>query len=354
MNLFLIMSKTLKGLKGCTAVCAGLAVLAAGLVSCSHEPVPEREEVRRTLSFVLGEAPLTRASVTPHEDVVSSLDVLCFRSSDGCLENSNRVVSAAGQSLSGINVEVGEGKALDWFVVANAPAGALSYATEEAFLSGVTLLTHSTQTSLVMMGSGTLAQGAQSAPVEVGLDRYSCKVTVKEVVVDWPDAFTAYSSVTLGRVVLVNVVGSTPWSGQPADGGTWYNRMQPDYEAPSLVQDLTVRQFGIPVAQGVPVDVESPLYCMPNPVSNGVNSKNAPEWSPRSTRVAVELVLDGFPSWYPVDLPAMLCNRHYLIEKLVIKGPGSRGPDWPVERDDMQFTVVVQPWVDGYVEPVYQ
>ena len=344
------------GRRAFAVVRAGLAALVVLAVSCSKgggtEPVADG--VRSTVSFTIGDDASTRASVTPYENAVSSLDVLCFRSGDGLYGNSNRVVAAEGQTLSSISTELMEGVSYDWYVIANAPAGSLGYTNRNAFLHGLTKLTDGTATSLVMMGSGTVLASEGNAPVPVALDRYACKVTVREVCVEWPDAFTAYSSVTLGRIALVNVVGTTPWSGVAEAGDLWYNRMGIDYSAPEYVRDLTVRQYGTALTEGVPADAESPLYCMPNPVVSNKNSKNAPEWSPRSTRVAVEILLDGFSSWYPVDLPAMVCNTHYVINRLTVKGPGSQGPDWPVERDDIQFTVTVEPWVDGDVVPVFQ
>ena len=352
------MFKTLMGCKdggmGSVAVRAGLAVLVLVAASCARESVPGTEEARSTVSFTIGEAAGTRASVTPYENVVSSLDVLCFRSGDGLYGNSNRVVASGGETLSGISTELMDGVSYDWYVIANAPAGSLGYTSKAAFLAGLTDLMDGTARSLVMMGSGTVLASEGGAPVPVALDRYACKVTVREVCVEWPDAFASYASVSLGRIALVNVVGTTPWSGVAEAGELWYNRMGIDYSAPEYVRDLTVRQYGTALAEGVPADVESPLYCMPNPVVSNKNSKNAPEWSPRSTRVAVEILLDGFPNWYPVDLPAMACNTHYVINRLTVKGPGSQGPDWPVERDDIQFTVSVEPWVDGDVVPVFQ
>ena len=349
------MSKYKIAMKGCAAVCAGLAVLALAAVSCAErEAVPGTEEERSTVSFVLGEAPSTRASVTPHEDAVSSLDVLCFRSGDGQLESSNRVVAAGGVPLTGISADVREAVSYDWYVVANVPAGALPYTSEAAFVSGVTALTDGTETSLVMMGSGSVTPARGGGAVPVSLGRYACKVTVEQVCVDWADAFAPGAPVTLGRIALVNVVGSTPWSGVPDAGEVWYNRMGVDPSAPAYVRDLTVKEYGMPLSRGVAVDVESPLYCMPNPVASNKNSRNAPEWSPRSTRVAVEVLVGGVANWYPVDLPAMTCNTHYLIRRLTAKGPGSVGPDWPVERDDVQYTVIVEPWVDGDVVSVFQ
>ena len=144
----------------------------------------------RTVSFVVG-VPSTRASVTPYEGDVASLDVLVFRTEDGRIENANRAEAAPGEgSLTGVTCSVREDGSYRWYVVANAPQGTLYYGTEEAFLSGVTLLTHGTASSLVMMDSGTLDNAPSDMAVPVALDRYSCKVTVESVTMDWPDAFT--------------------------------------------------------------------------------------------------------------------------------------------------------------------
>ena len=332
------MSMTSKAMKGMRAVvCTGLVLLAA---SCTRTPLAEKDVPRRSVSFVVdGGAAPTRAAVTAYEGTVSSLDVLVFRSDDGMFDAHARTVSS-----SSVTAEVTDGVAFDWYVVANAPEGAFSgYGSEGAFLAGLTLLTHSTSRSLVMMGHGSAA-APSAVPVRASLDRYPCKVTIEQLVVDWPDAF-AMGQVSLGRVVLVNVVGSTPWSAVPAAGELWYNRMDVDASLPDFVRDVTVKDWGgYSLSPGVAADVASPLYCMPNPVSNGVNSANAPEWSPRSTRLAVELLVGGSSNWYPIDLPSMYCNKHYLIRKLTVKGPGSKGPDWPVEREDVQFSVLVQPW----------
>ena len=332
------MSMTSIAMKGMRAVvCTGLVLLA---VSCNGDPLAEKDVPRRSVSFVVdGGAAPTRAAVTAYEGTVSSLDVLVFRSDDGMLDAHARSVSS-----SSVTAEVSDGMAFDWYVLANAPEGAFSgYASEGAFLAGLALLTDCTSRSLVMMGHGTMA-APSSAPVRASLDRYPCKVTLEELVVDWPDAF-AMGQVSLGRVVLVNVVGSTPWSAVPAAGDLWYNRMGVDASLSAFVSDMTVKDWGgYSLSPGVAVDVASPLYCMPNPVSNGVNSANAPEWSPRSTRLAVELLIGGASNWYPIALPAMYCNKHYLIRRLTVKGPGSQGPDWPVEREDIRFTVLVEPW----------
>ena len=332
-------------------ICVALAAFSAA--SCGREPAQDRDGGRSTVSFVVGDS-RTRASVTPHEAEVTSLDVLVFRSDNGTLDNAARVVSVDGQDVRSISVELSDGVSLDWYVVANAPAGVLSFASEAGFLESLTFLSHSTETSLLMHGSGHLPDGPSPSTVPVPLERYACKVTLKSLTVDWPDAFMSSSTATLGRILLVNVVGSTPWSGTPATGDLWYNKMGIEAGLPPVIEDMIVKDFGgMGLRKGVAVDVESPLYCLPNPTANEVNSANAPQWSIRDTRIAVEILVNGVPNWYPVSLPDMRCNHHYVINALTVKGPGAIGPDWPVERKDILFAVTVADWDDTTIPVTY-
>ena len=312
-----------------------------------EEPVPA-EEPKAGLTLVVS-VPETRAAVTPYEGDVMSLDLLVFR--NGALDASQRVT---GTALRSIGAEVSAGVPVHWKVVANAPAGAFgSVTTESAFESALTYLTDGTASSLVMGASGsvTVTQGAE--PVPVTLDRYSCKVTVESLEMKWMDTLDD-PVVTLERIVLVNVVGSTPYTGVPAIGPIWYNALDVDDDLPAYVRDMTVADYGSRrITSSASFDVTSSLYCMPNPTSNNTNSLNTPTWSERCTRVAVEVKVNGVSNWYPVTLPSMLCNRHYVIRRLVLNGPGSQGPDWPVERDDVSFSVDILPWLTNDIAPVW-
>ena len=334
--------------KGSVPMCLilGAALL---LSSCEKETAgaPEPAGESRTRLTLVVSALQTRASVTPHEGDVVSLDVLAFRAGDGTLDASSRVT---GSGLTSVSADVSAGVPLRWKVVANAPSGAFASVTTEAgFESALTSLTDGTVSSLVMGASGTVTATDGTGPVSAGLDRYCCKVTVESVAFAWTDSFQETPVVTVERIALVNVVGTTPFSGVPAAGELWYNRMGIEEGLPDYVRDMTVKDYGsLPVGPS-PVDVASPLYAMPNPVSNNVNSANSPEWSERCTRVAVELKVNGTSYWYPVDLPSMECNRHYIIRRLTVTGPGSMGPDYPVTRDGVTFTVDVTPWEDNDV-----
>lgn len=341
------------GLRAVHLIALSVAVFAA---SCSRTALPEEAEYRERVSFVVEGFVPTRAAVTAGEDRVVSLDVIAFRRDNGLVDASARVEAGAGNddSVSTITAELTAGVPVDWYVVANAPSGAVSsYSSRQSFLSGTTTLAQGIRSTLVMMGYGSLDGAPSSGMIPVRLSRYGCKVTVESVAVEWEDAFSM-GSVSIGRVALVNVVGSTPWSAVPADGGLWYNKGQIASGQPAAVDDMILKDWGgLSVTSSEPVSIVSPLYCMPNPVVNGDNAGNTPSWTPRTTRVSVEVVIGGVSNWYPIDLPAMSCNKHYYVRRLTVNGPGAIQPDGPVERSDIRFTVSVTEWSDEYIDISY-
>lgn len=329
------------------------AILLAGLsASCDTSSRPDGA-VKERVSFVIDASSSTRAAVTSEEGKVVSLDVIVFRQDNGVLDGYARVESASGGVVGAISADITPGIALDWFVIANAPQGAVGqYTTKTAFQSGLASLTQGIRTTFVMMGSGSLSSPSSSA-IPVALDRYACKVSVKNLTVDWSDAF-GMGTVSVGRIALVNAVGTTPFSAVPTAGSVWYNKAGLNADLPAAVLDMVVKDYGgLAVTSSEPVNVESPLYCMPNPVVNNDNASNTEGWTPRTTRVSVELLIGGVSNWYPIDIKSMQCNKHYVINNLTVTGPGSAGPDIPVERSDVRFSILVTEWDDVSIETNY-
>lgn len=336
-------------MKGTIRIAALLLAALSPLAACGGLGDPAAC-ARRTVVFELS-GPHTRAAVTAREADVTSLDLLVYRVSDGSRDCAVRV---AGQDVSSVSASLTAGRELHYYVIANAPEGVLdAYGDESSLLSGVTLLTHGGDKGLVMWGSGSLTVGEESTSISVNLKRYACKVSLESVSVQYPEYLAAGADVRVGRVVLVNVTGSTPWSGEPACGTLWYNRGGVEADLPPLVEDMTVARFNAAVRDSGPVQLDAALYCMPNPTDNHVDGQNAPEWSIRDTRVALELVVGGVSNWYPLDLPAMRCNKNYVIERLTILGPGSDSPDIPVSVAGVEFSMSITPWSDVEIEGVF-
>lgn len=317
------------------------------LVSCDKEGgVVGQSDNRSMLVFQLSRFG-TRSAVTEHESDVRSLDLLVFRAADGGLDSHTRAVSDGNEDLSAVSARVLVGVPMHWYVVANAPDGKFAdIATESAFLSLRTTLSESVAFAPVMYSSGNVIVSPSGSSVTARLDRYMCKVSVQSVKVDYMDSFSTAPEVVLNRLVLVNVVGDIPMSGIPSNvTGSWYNRMTVDGNLPSDIAAVLVSSFApVTVSSSDAVSLSSPLYAMPNPTSNSVNSAIEPDWSVRNTRVSLELLINGVSNWYSVDLPGMLPNRHYVINSLTISGPGSESPDLPVSRSEVMFTVNVQEW----------
>ena len=79
------------------------------------------------------------------------------------------------------------------------------------------------------------------------------------------------------------------------------------------------------------------LYCYPNPLSpDGTDP----------TYLVVEATIGTTVYYYPVDLPSMESNKCYNVNLTVCR-PGSATPDVPVEKSDIVFKVVVQPWSEN-------
>ena len=321
------------------------------LTACRKELREDGAPVRRTVVFGAS-APETRSTATLHEGDVKSLDVLVFRGnrmldahvrSTGPLDESGNVSSVTADVTTGIRLE--------WYVFANAPEGAFDGVLSKDDLFGRrVVLDGDADGYFPMLCSGEFTEGPGEGAVSVGLERYACKVTVRSVTLDWPDAFSISGGARLGRIALVNVVAERQWTGEALADPAWYNAGGLDGNpSPMTVADLG----GVQLLEGVPQDAGTPLYCMPNEYVNNDNAANSDAWTPRPTRVAVEVVIGGVSNWYPVMLPRMMRNTHYVVNNLRISGPGSIGPDWPVEREDMTFTVNINRWEDQTVVAKY-
>ena len=315
------------------------------LASCGKAQEDTGGTRRTRVCFVTGTQ--TKAVSPANEAVVSTLDLLAFRSDNGQLDAYNRVSGST--EVSG---ELSVGTTVRYYVVANAPEHALDgYLTEADLLSGKAVLGLNGASGLLMRGSGSLSVSEGNPAVPVLLDRYVSKVSVESLELKWYDSFTTPPVFRIGRVALVNVVGHMPWSGTPEAGSMWYNRMNVvtvDDGTPETqnVMDMISRSYGLDVTSSAPVTLSGSLYAFPNPTANAVNSETNPDWSVRNTRVALELLVDGESNWYPVDLPAMLPNRHYVITKMTVLGPGVDSPDKPVTRSEVLLQIQVKSWED--------
>lgn len=241
---------------------------------------------------------------------LESLDLLVFEDGGGRLETHIR---AGGSDL--IRVSLRKNIPYRWWVVANAPEGIFDgFTDEDSFRHGVNNSIRGPSGVFTMFANGALT--APSETIEASLNRYACKVSVNDISVPYFETLDRIPDMGLGRLMLIDTQDAVYWDGAPVD---------------DCIVDIVEDLSSFPVS----------IYCLPN--------KSAF----RHTVIAVELLFDGISNWYSVSLPQMDCNHHYIIESLVLIGPGSSSPDIPVSRENISFSVDIDKWKENTSQIVF-
>lgn len=331
------------------------AVLPAVAHSCRRQ---EAERPKATVSFVVvpSGAQTTKAAVSEAgETAVRALDLLVFRTGDGVLDTYAHASLGSGEeTLTSVRASVTTGVPMTWWIVANAPEGLGmgSVGTLSALEAKLTSLTDNTASSMTMhaCGEATFEAGHTNVIEDVGLIRYACKVTVENILVPWLGEFTTPLPCVLDEIALVNVRGTCPMTGVPtaAASDLWYNRSEVE-SLTGFLGSCLHWTGSIAIADTQSHEVNKSFYAMPNASAGDgfgpVSSTNP--WSPRRTRIAIRLTIDGVPQWYPVELPAMEGKTHYVVSNFVVMGPGAPGPDEPIDRELVSFDVRVTGWSES-------
>ena len=298
------------------------------ILSCSEREMADEESVPVSFSA-------TVAAKSGDIQPVRTLDLLVFHA-DGSISTHE---TAHG---NGLDAKVTAGPEMDWYLIANDSPGKLEgIYTEQALRSRLSMLSDSSPSAFVMAASGRQVF-MPGDHIDAELSRLACRITLGSFSPQFLESSYPGADVRATGLFLINVVGSCPFSMSPREGD-WLNRMGMDGSLSGNLMDFLRKDLDIPLDSGT-VDGPWSLYCMPNPVDNGVHSGMAAEWSPRNTRLVLELSINGVKSWYPMDLPAMECNHEYVIENVRLLGEGSWHPDIPVSRKGLHFSVSVTPW----------
>ena len=268
------------------------------------------------------------------QDVQACL--LAFRQGDGILATRERI--GAGEST----FTIGAGKDYNLYLFANAPGGLLDDVLYEEDLANTYLrLEDDTPACPVLFGTAHLGAGQYDSPIDFILTKYLSKVTLGNVAVKWLDEYDLIPACTISKIALMSAAGSIPLVGGPSADGTWYNCGSIDSSLPDDISGKILLSSPVNVTGSSAIPMNLSFYAMPNPL--GGDGWGLP-WSPRRTRLALELTIDGIPNWYPIDIPPMECGCEYLISDLVITGPGSSNPDEKILRSKIELNVEVKPW----------
>ena len=278
---------------------------------------------------------------SPADGTVVSLDLLAFRTDEGTLDAMEH-----SDDGNGISVSLSCGTALTIYILANTPIGALDgISCLDDFLSSETLLEESSAERPLMYDFGMtegLNESDNGRSIVFHLKRYVAKVSLESITVPWLDEFDNKPECIIGRIALVNAKGSTGRSGESSRyGDLWYNRS--DVDAPPEVSEMLIHSIGTSVSDTEPVSCSTSLYAMPNN-SDSEAFYTGEAWTPRRSRIAIELIVDGSSQWYPVTLPSLDGNCHYQIQNVSITGPGATHPDAAIVRSNIGFTISLSPW----------
>lgn len=289
-----------------------LTVLLAACIAAGCTIMPE--PVPAVNIIFMGKAPVqVKGGVWDDDSSIGNLDLLVFRHRDGMLLD--RSACMGNQPLEAC---VPAGEECLWYIVANYPGGIDACTTLEDFLR--------TDIDLgdgpVMHSEGVSTFRESGVTVQAELSRFACKVGIGSIRMNWLDALPC----TLETVALTNVLETT-------------SPTQSTFHAHNcgvVSEDLggLIAQYpSLGINSTEPQDVDISLFCMP---SDG-------------TRLALCIQAPDGPNWYPIDLPHMEGNRCYLVDNVVINGPGAPGADMPVERIPLDYMIRVKPWEETSV-----
>lgn len=310
--------------------CAFLAAaVSCEMVSPDRTAEVDREKIRVEVSIPQGATKMTSPG---NEGLVNDFQVFVFRE-DGTLD---AYTSGTGNTAT---VDCTSGPK-DFVAVVNAPDLA-DVASRQELMSSRSMMADNSATAFVMAGSSVKDISEADPKVYIDVKRLAARVSVKKIT----NAMTApaYSNaeIVLKRIFLANVAGDVPYSGTGTPSG-WLNKYGLDTELPEL---LSSGDLDDPIQNGTSYDTVHYFYCYPNGTEE--DSVTSTVWSPRYTRLVIEVEILGKGYYYPVSIPGIESNHTYDIKELKITRIGSSSPDVPVESGAFSIEISVSPWAPG-------
>ena len=172
----------------------------------------------------------------------------------------------------------------------------------------------------------------------IGVNRLAARVVVKNITTAFTNPSLAGSSCKLVRMYLVNAPGNTNIAHNTTPS-LWYCKQA--YENVDGLNDFLFTSGGNHELNTAPFTTPCYHYCYPNPTTEDTSNAT---WSPRHTRMVVEVLLGSETFYYPITLPKLQAGYSYEIDNLTITRKGSSNPDEPVVLESGEFQISVRPW----------
>ncbi len=302
----------------------------------AKEPQQDQEPERVTLQVSV---PVTdsKATDTDGETDVSSLQAFVFMSEDGVID-----AYGSGDSET-LNVSCTTGKR-DVVVYVNAPDMSKLSILKKSDLEGqITYLTDNAKGAYVMYGESSLDVTTSGSSVTVEVTRFVARVSISRITNNF--TLSQYSNkLVIKSIFLINVAGDMDYTDSSVGPTVWLNQFKKTSEKSDL---LETNDIDVSIGKGVAYIGKNYFYCYPNPTTKDSSSET---WSPRYTRLVVEVTLDGKTYYYPISIPNIERNCTYEISELTLTKPGSESPDVPVTSGQASFSLKVTDWSKGTVE----
>lgn len=294
----------------------------------------EEERYEVEVSITGGMNVITKSSDSSFDDdrsVVSNIQFFAFNG-DGELESYKKVTDGLSTSLT-----IRKGSNTIWAVV-NAPD--ITTVSTLTQLRAVSSSLSDNLSNFVMAGSMIV-----NCPEDTfeGLDpisvyRLASRVIVKKVTAEFTNPAYAAATCKLKKMYLINAPGDINLGRNDAPT-VWYAKQA--YEDVSGLADFLSTSGGDHDLNTAPFNTTCYHYCYPNPTTADTS---VAAWSPRHTRMVIEVQLDSETFYYPITLPVLEYGKSYEIENLTITRKGSTSPDVPVTLSDADFSISVKPW----------
>ena len=319
----------------------------AVMLACQKDPVPVSEDGSAEITFSIDlPSPQTKASeatVYSWENTVNSIQYYIFNA-EGRLEAYFMTTSPASVTRS-----VSIGRKTVWAVV-NVPESRFSGCTSLSdFLSRGVSFADIASYNFPMSGSVSTIITTGSNTVSVQVSQLVCRVIFKDISNALDNSLQG-EDFSVGNIFLSNVVcnsridGSTPsalgWSSQC---GRCSGATSPD-EYVEWEEDVSYPLWTF-CDESTDV-IWDECYCMgdffyffPNPTVSDTCGWTYP-FTPRYTRIVVEIFIRGERYYYPINLNGAKRNHSYDLH-LTVTRPGSLDPDtfdW-AEIQDVNITI---------------
>lgn len=292
----------------------------------------------------------TKSRTQASETAINTLQILVY-------DSSQELVTYGSSTGSSVDMTVPLGASGHTvYAVVNVSDNLSSCSTLSSLTSRVSYLKDNPLTSLQMIGKKTNLTFSAGSQVSVAVSRFASRVEIDKITADFKSEAHRNMDVYIKAIYLINVDGSCSYSGAAASD-TWYNKMRyVSGDCNALISDIFPSQVKIQSTGGTvtPYTNKHYFYCYANPTTDNPHGGNT--FTPRHTRLVVEVLLGTRVYYYPVDIVGtdgkLNSNTTYTVTQMTITGPGADNPDDELNNGSINFNVTVTDWQNGFSKPV--